>query len=260
MDQRQFDKELKQMFQNIGDHMEPPEDLYLSVQRKIKSKEEYNMKNFLRTRKMKGFVIAAAICVVSISCYAASKSAGFFSSSSEKLYTPPTVSEMKKSVGFAPKYVESFENGYTFKYASPGETEARDENGETLGMFKDMAFFYKNESYPDSYISLNAHEVTPLTQTDENMGEAVALDGGFTGNYEADEYRFYPPDQKPTEADLKLEAEGKLYISYGSDKVETVHFQHLQWEHDGIDYMITISNGNFTKEQVVAMANKVIAK
>lgn len=258
MKQKPIDKELQQMFQMASNYVEPPKDLFDNIQRGIKLKEEQTMKNVFRTKHAKGFVIAAAVCVVSISCYAASKIKSYESHSYTKWETLPTVSEVKKESGFAPKFVDKFANGYTFQSAAPGEAQANGENDEVIGTYKQVSFQYQKADSPkDVYVSINVHE--KQSYSEPMTGEEVQLDG-MKGYYDESNYRFYPPDVEPTEEDRKLEAEGKLYISYGSSEIESTTFQSIQWEADGLEYIMMASNANMDKAELISMVNELMAK
>lgn len=53
-----------------------------------------------------------------------------------------------------------------------------------------------------------------------------------------DQYLFLPPDVTPSEEDLKLQDEGKLYISYGSSQEERKVFRNVSWTKDGLQYLL----------------------
>ena len=60
----------------------------------------------------------------------------------------------------------------------------------------------------------------------------------ITVEYFQNTYKFVPADYQETEEDKAMEAAGDYFISYGNDKVEVRESSSVQWEKDGISYMI----------------------
>ncbi len=48
-----------------------------------------------------------------------------------------------------------------------------------------------------------------------------------------------PPDYEKSDEEKQQEKTGALVISYGSDKVEDKTFQSVEWEKDGVTYLIS---------------------
>ena len=79
-------------------------------------------------------------------------------------------------------------------------------------------------------------------------------------------YRFYRnkmlfPNAKPNRAHLalaKLEQEGKLYISYGTDEEVSEMYQMVSWEEDGLSYMLSTFSDAYGFEDLIQMAQEVI--
>jgi len=61
---------------------------------------------------------------------------------------------------------------------------------------------------------------------------------GITVKSLEQQYLMLPGDGEVSEADKKLEAEGKLVISYGSSKEERKEFKTISWSEEGIDYLL----------------------
>lgn len=258
MNQRHFDEELKSMFQMAEEDVKPSKNLYDNILHGIKQEEEKNMKNIFSSKKMKGFVIAAVVCMVSVSCYAASKIYSLTSSSGKEFTEPPTIEQMKDSVGFSAKYVEKFANGFIFENAGSGIVKGNDENGQELVSFKQLNFMYKNADIPNAFIALNTRELEKSSSIERMTGEATIL-GEISAQYSESHFKFYPPNVEVSAEDLKLQEEGKLEISYGSTEIEESFFQTLEWEQDGIIYELMLSNVNADKAEIVDMAKEIIA-
>ena len=71
------------------------------------------------------------------------------------------------------------------------------------------------------------------------------------------QYVFLPEGQEPSEEDKKLQEEGKLMISYGSDQEERKLFKSVNWSENGIDYTL-FTFENVELNSMTAMAKEVI--
>ena len=71
-------------------------------------------------------------------------------------------------------------------------------------------------------------------------------------------YLFLPPDAEPSAEDQKLEQEGKLYISYGTDEEVHEMYQMVSWEEDGLSYMLSTFSDAYGFEDLIQMAQEVI--
>ena len=73
-------------------------------------------------------------------------------------------------------------------------------------------------------------------ETQEADYEETVGDICFTGT--EDNYLFLPPDAQPSKEDAALEAAGELYISYGTEQEERKVYRNIEWEEDGLCYML----------------------
>lgn len=83
--------------------------------------------------KPKTFIIAGMVIIATtVTCVAATNLSGIFSSSSHltEIKTFPSKDKVKESVGFTPKYVESFNNGFKFDTFNYVNNEVRNEKGD----------------------------------------------------------------------------------------------------------------------------------
>ena len=69
-----------------------------------------------------------------------------------------------------------------------------------------------------------------------------------------------PADYQATAEDKNLEAAGNYYISYGNDKVEVRESSSVQWEKDGVSYMIQGFDTDVSPQEMLAMAGEMIQK
>lgn len=68
---------------------------------------------------------------------------------------------------------------------------------------------------------------------------------------------FLPPDSAPSEEDLKLQEDGKLEISYGSNGKERRIYRSASWSENGLDYELASVDG-LSCEEMAGMAKEII--
>lgn len=200
-------------------------------------------------------IAAAAITVLGVTtAIGAGRVVGYFSSSSNLDSHYPNAEDIKDAeelLGIIPKAPEQFSNGLSYQNGAHHTVEGRDESGTTVTTFAQVDVDYGNQ------VTLSIHKIIP---TDEYTGEPVqtlVVDGIEVRAY-LDNYLFLPPDAQPSEADLALEAEGKLAISYGTDSEERNTFGNVIWEEDGLQYMISTFNDGYDSGTLLQMAKEVI--
>lgn len=255
----EMDEKIREVLNREAEKIEPDEWMFLGIHNRIQEKERNDMKKTTVSRKMKGIAVVAMLCIVSGTCYAASKIDSYvgFSSRQEQINTFPSEKQIKKLVGFQPKFVEDFSNGFQFQNASPGTVEAHDAEGGVVESGKDISFSYENKNRTGSFLSLNA---TALQGEPEVYKETLSL-GEIEAGYENVKYKFVPGENGEsyiTQEDRKLEAEGKLYISYGSAEVQEEFAQSISWKEDGIKYTLLEMGYEIPKEEFVEMAKEII--
>ncbi len=79
----------------------------------------------------------------------------------------------------------------------------------------------------------------PLEGIQEYAGIVTQTYQGMELSGKVDQYLFLPPDQKPSEEERQLEAEGKLFISYGSDEAEHETFTSVSWNEGSFVYLLS---------------------
>jgi len=214
--------------------------------------EERNMKN----RNWKKIIVAAAaICVLgSITAVAVvrPKYTSSHSNVNEVVRDYDKAAAMQKEFDKSAKFVEKFSNGYEFKEAVPKYDASHDENHNVLETGKSMAFTYAKKGVPD--VTLDSSRIT---YPSENADQILALEDGTELKYHRTEHLFLPPDGKPSEEDLKLEAEGKLNIAYGSSEVERKVTVSVTWTQDGVTYCLLSFNENMSADEILQMAKEV---
>lgn len=260
-----FDLNIKECLKNEAYKVSTSEDLFFKVRNEILIKEEkrnFNMKyKFLRPKTA---LIAGVICVLTtVTCMAATNLSGWYGSSSKltEIKTFPTKEIVQDKVGFTPKYIESFGNGFKFETFNYSNNEIKNEKGDAVDKFKGADFQYaKDGAENNQYLTMSAEKIDQK-YIDENKLNNVATENynGITIEYTSNQYKAVPEGYEPSEEERELENKGLLQIGYGSNEIEVSQNQAVIWYEDGISYCILNSNYNeLDKEDMINMAIEVI--
>lgn len=228
-----------------------------NVNTRIESASNERKLDFMKSKKRFAFIAAAAILVLGVTVFAASgivKTWSSHSSSSPDYETLPTAQEVKKDIGYDAVLIESFENGYKFKNGSVVKNDFSDENGNSLEKFKSVDFRYEKDG-DKVYFSQNKYN----SETDRE-GEIIANENGTDIYYYSYTNKLVPPDYELTDEDKKAEENGELIFSYGSSKIEVSKLQSVNWEKDGIHYLLMQIDGKLSPEELCDMAREAINK
>ena len=204
----------------------------------------------------KSIIIAAAVLAVGTVAFASKGAVNYVmgSTSTKPDYTTIPVTEtLNKNVGFSPKIVERFSNGYTFKGGHNGKNKYVDEENGTEEKYKSFMADYEKDGdkvmlSADTYA--DSHKDQGNSEVSDYNGIAIA--------YISYVNKVVPADYQQTEQDMKDEESGKYVFSYGSDRVEISQVQGVEWEQDGIYYNITAIDSPLDKQGLINMAKEVI--
>jgi hypothetical protein len=240
----------------------PPENFHTRLCSTLNGleKEKRKMKRKVIKRSL---IIAAAVIILGVGAFASSGKMTYIigTSSSYPDYTKlPTAEQSKKVIGFVPKLISEFSNGYTFddasiqnnsiiSYDDNTKISVVDENG---GKYKSIMLRYKNN---DDEILLDAFPAEYSINSDDVEKEIY---NGISIKYTSYTGKYVPNDYKKTEQDLKDEADGKIIFSYGTDDVEIIEVQGVDWIKDDISYNITAMDSPLSETELIDMAKEVI--
>ncbi len=206
-----------------------------------KRKEQKYMK-FSKTKKL---AVVCVLCFASITCFAAAKLSGSRGSSTVEFYNIDEISEYSKKVGFSPKYVDEFDNGFAFENGGTGTSQGTDENGKPLGKeYKDISLTYRDSS--NNWVVLEI-----------SNGNPYADSGEYKEGYSKQTMKFVPANYVLTEEDKKAQEDGSISISYGTDKVEINEMESYLWKDGNLYYSLTSSNCNFGSSGMEDMAKQI---
>lgn len=198
----------------------------------------------------KKIAVAAAICVMSVTAYAAvSNFAGVSGHTTNDIKTFAQLEKAEDKLGLDAKFVEAFSNGMTFSYAGTGEEQGKDENGNAVGTaYKTISIQYVDGNGND--VSLHVSEGSPYV--DEGMEQPEG--------YAVMENKFVPNGYEPTEEELALQEAGRLNIGYGgaNQEVQTMQSEAYYWEADGLYYHLMAFDLNLGEDAFRQMAAEIM--
>lgn len=262
-----LDKDIKQCLKNVTDKTSVPEGMFFKIRSDIMEKEEkgvFKMKHkILRPRTI---LIAGVLCVLTtVTCVAAANLSGWYSSSSILTQTKsfPDESKVKEKVGFEPKYVEKFSNGFNFKTFNYSNDEIRDEKGNTIENLKSAVFSYEKDGAQKNQDLTIYIEKIDKKYIDENQFNN-AVKSSYKGiEFEYSNYKYKAVDEnyEPTDEEKQLCENGSLQIGYGSKTETEDNMQCVAWYEDGMSYLIINTNyDELSQQDMIDMAKEIVDK
>lgn len=202
----------------------------------IRIKAEYNQRKEhpkMKSGMKKIIAIAAVLCLLTASCYAAVQYAVIESRSGRNITGFAELADAEKEVGFDAKYVESFANGFRFDCGGTG-TNIDAEGAET----RFLTISYRNRQKQDLMLHIDTI-------------------GSGTNGYFTQVCKFVPQDYQPTAEDLAREKSGELMLSYGTDEIEIQTYESYSWQDGGLFYSLGGFDLNMGEAQLKAMADEI---
>lgn len=199
---------------------------------------------------------AAVMLVGSISVIAAGKIIGFRVSSNrnEAITSIEELRETaKKELGVDVKILEALADGSPYKEGIISLVEGMDEAHNAVIKYPEV-----DVNYGDISMSIEKEKSTEIEAENGDAQPEYQEDyGSMQISGSEDAYLFLPPNSEPGEEDLKLQKEGRLYISYGSSEEERKVFKYVKWT-DGITKYSLRTFGDKTLEEMVELAKQYI--
>lgn len=253
---------------NKANEVSANEEMFFNIKSGIYKENKgvlYNMKiKFLRFRTA---IVSGILCIATTVTVAAATNGSFWISSSSinnEIKTFPTSDTVKSTVGFLPKYVDSFKGGFKFESFNYANTSLKNsDDGKEIIKTREAHFYYnrdgavKNQILDMSAVNINREffdkKIDPKAAVTEYRNIKLY--------YSSIQSKFVPENYKKTEEDIKLIGEGLLQIGYGSDKIDERKTQTVSWYEDGIGYLImNMSYDDVDSDAMIDMAKSVIDK
>ena len=221
--------------------------------------ENEGRNSMFKTKKRIAVLAAAVIMILGITAFAATGviSTWYSSSSSRPDYhSLPSADQVNKDIGYDVELIDRFSNGYVFKDGRIVNNKLTDEDNQIIEKFKSVAFRYQKgrdevDFTQDRYQSES-----------EPSGSLVETINGVDLYYFSYVNKIVPPDYQLTEEDKRAEENGELVFSYGSDKVEIITWQHVNWSIGDMHYELfqQVDDNSLSEEEIIEMAREVIKK
>ena len=130
-----------------------------------------------------------------------------------------------------------------------------DESGNTVGEWNDLQAEYKDKAGKKVAVSATTH---PADENDRTATESRTI-AGIDVKYNCDEYLFLPDENSELDAAVKnrMENDDHFFVSYGSDKEETIIYKGVSFEQDGVFYHLYTSD-SIDSEELFQMAAELI--
>lgn len=224
---------LRQALHAWAENVHPAEDQLYHIKREIRIRKEEKPMKFT-TKKI--IAIAAMVCLICASCFAAAQYTMY---ESHSLVDVNTYAEMQALVGETvpgAKSVQRFENGFAFVRGGTYESSAADSDEKHIG----LTLGYQNGEHRKLTLNISAE-----------IGDAQP-------GYRSDAYKFVPPDYVPTEEDKAAETAGELFISYGSSEVELKQMESYYWQDGGICYSMIAFDCALGEAEMARMAQEIM--
>lgn len=202
------------------------------------------------------FIAAAIVIAGTITAIAAGKITGF----SSQINTDDAILSIKdleqqvsRQWGWQITIPGQLSDSYSFTKGYITTVDGRDENGSIITTCPSVSISYGT----DSIITLeltrpeDAPPDFPFTPDHQEEYKGIQL----TAN--EDNYLFLPPGQSPSEADLKLQQEGKLFIGQGSQEEERKTIQTITWSTPSASCQL-ITTAPEPQETLLSIARQII--
>lgn len=161
--------------------------------------------------------------------------------------------QAEKKLGQKPKAAEALGNRLSFSYGHVTDVDAIDEEGNRVDSYPKVYVHYQGDQ--DVILSVSRPlENLPRAEEEYTLEETyqdILLQG------KVDQYLFLPPSQEPSEENKKLEEEGRLMISYGSETEQRKAFKSIAWNEDGLHYLL-FSFDEIGLEELAGYAKEII--
>jgi hypothetical protein len=252
---RTSEEQLKRFINTELDSITPDMDeerRLLEIHKKLNKRS-----NFMKFRKNKLAAAFTAMVIITVlgtaTAVAAGKITSLVSGTDKNVNTITELREVSKDkMKASPKFPDKFSNGMAFVKGNISHVKGMDEDNNQVITYSEAYADYGNN--PQVVLSSYVHQ--DAISAENQPGQKEVYQGVELNSAEM-QYVFLPEGQEPSEADKKLQDEGKLMLSYGSDQEERKLFKSVNWSENGIDYSL------FTFEDVelnslTAMAKEVI--
>lgn len=266
MKRERFDRELEEL---LRDKAEPvrmgkaQQEQMLSriLERTGEPEQKEDMVMFRRFTGRKVLAAAAAICLIGAFGVAAAGKIVTVSSSvrvdQPDYQSAAEVAQAADQMGFVPKSVDEFSNGYQFSNGYFVMLEGADESQTTVAQCPSILVDYTKDG---DLVSLSIEAPMPGLEQ-ESETETTREYQGIDLNYFQTDSLFVGMDYELTPEEQALVDAGELNVGYGGAGMERqeVTNQFVAWTDQGGEYSLMVDvDAGLTQEDLFAMAEEII--
>ncbi|WP_252238848.1 hypothetical protein [Clostridium sp. VAP51] len=264
-----MDKKITECLNKKSDEISAPENMFFKIRAGILKENKgglFNMK--FKFSKPKIAILVGLLCIATTVTGVAASTNGLSWIGSSSRFNDinkfPATDKVEDTVGFLPKYVETFDGDFEFKSFNFSNQDLKKDDGEVITSTKTADFQYKRSGASSNqhlYLSAQKVEEKYTGSNEENSYNDVVYYNNLKIDYHSFKYKGVPEKYVPTDEELKMVDEGTLQIGYGLDKITEDNMQCVSWYENGIQYSILNSNyDDVDKDQMIEMAKTVINK
>ena len=253
---RYFEEEFRQSMDALRFQPADKDRLHSKLvlsQNKTNEREANHMKKW--TFKRAAAVAAACFMITGVTAFAAGKISSY-NASSKAGYDYKTTAQLNDANdSMNPAFPESLGNSFSFAGGNNVHVNGVDESGNTVGEWNDLQAEYKDKAGKKVAVSATTH---PADENDRTATESRTI-AGIDVKYNCDEYLFLPDENSELDAAVKnrMENDDHFFVSYGSDKEETIIYKGVSFEQDGVFYHLYTSD-SIASEELFQMAAELI--
>ena len=253
---RYFEEEFRQSMDALRFQPADKDRLHSKLvlsQNKTNEREANHMKKW--TFKRAAAVAAACLMITGVTAFAAGKISSY-NASSKAGYDYKTTAQLNDANdSMNPAFPESLGNSFSFAGGNNVHVNGVDESGNTVGEWNDLQAEYKDKAGKKVAVSATTH---PADENDRTATESRTI-AGIDVKYNCDEYLFLPDENSELDAAVKnrMENDDHFFVSYGSDKEETIIYKGVSFEQDGVFYHLYTSD-SIDSEELFQMAAELI--
>ena len=225
----------------------------VTLYRQARRGKQANMKQIMK----KVCIAAAAIAVLTTTVCAAGEINISTLRSGMMSRRCSSVVQAEEKAGFRMDDLDCFTNGYAVDSIRVEEVQGLDEKDEVCLVYSEICMELKNAA--GERLHLSAYQDREGLEASSVSADQVRQFGDITLEYRLHHYKFVPADYVQTEKDkLWLQQPGN-FMSYGSEKgISERNVAFLNWEKEGICYLLMDSDGSEEAESLFSMAEELI--
>lgn len=220
------------------------------------------MKKKYDFRKL-GVAVAACLTLFSVTAFAAGKATGivsdiYFGGKSSNF---EDLGKLEEEAGIDVAAVGLFTNGYSVEEMEVDQSSTTDDEGNKLSTYKGIRIDYVRDGSPELYLSMFPEALYGENHEEYDSARATETReyDGITVHYNYDEYLSLPEDEEPTDSEREREeTDDHFFISIGSDTRQTDYVSGVNFEIDGVSYVLIGFNLDMSPDELFEMAKEII--